>query len=102
MSITLWMPETDPHILAVLGKLGEELNELSARVSRAIVQGVDELDPDTNRFNSEELTREISDVYACLILLRERMGIGHDPSRLESKLSGYRTWHVLIDEELSK
>lgn len=96
------MPETDPHVLAALGKLSEELNELAGRVSRSIIQGVDAIDPDTKRANHDELTREISDVYACLILLRERMGIGHDPSRLESKLSGYRTWHVLIDEELSK
>lgn len=101
VKISAWMPETDPHVIAVLAKLGEEANELSGRALRCIMQGIDELDPETDRTNRQELAREVSDVIACMTILYERLGIDSDPDRVDKKFAGYLEWHLLIDEETS-
>ena len=102
--ISPWLPESDPHTLAALGKLAEESGELSSRASRCIIQGISETDPDTRRTNAEELIREIADVMACVDLLVER-GIlpttdcgGMLTRRRTDKFKGFRRWHKLIDD----
>jgi hypothetical protein len=94
--ISPWMPEQDRTRLAALGKLIEECNETAARAARCIIHGLDERDPDTGRLNSEELTREISDLEACLVILQEKTGVGLDTDRCEEKLIGFHDWHRKI------
>lgn len=98
--ITLWMPESDPNILAAVGKLAEEASELSGRCARSIIQGLEAIDPETMRTNRREMEREIADVEACIANLRERYGIQPMPQRTDGKLIGYRRWHDLIDDEM--
>lgn len=95
--ISAWMPEQDRNRLAVLGKLIEECNELSARAARCIIHGLDECDPDSGLRNRDELGREVSDLKACLDLLYERTGICSDYDRRTRKADGYRHWHGLIE-----
>jgi hypothetical protein len=96
--ISLWMPEQDPITLAVLGKLIEECNELSGAAARCIIQGCDQLDPDTGRTNLTELEREAADVYACLQVVAEKLGITHSLTRQIKKVAGFYRWHRLIEE----
>lgn len=96
--ITAWLPEQDQHRLAVLGKLIEECNELSARAARCIIQGIDAKDPESGRTNREELAREASDVEACLEMLEARMLVSRITSRVADKYDGFKRWHHLIDQ----
>ena len=59
-----WEVEKDPKTLRRLGKLSEELGECSAIASRAIIQGIDGLDPGTGRTNRQRLLEELADVQA--------------------------------------
>lgn len=101
--ITLWMPESDPHTLATMLKLIEEQGEMISRLARALMQGIDAIDPDTGRTNREEIKRESSDVHACMAQLEIRIpGTGPDDLRAASKFAGFDHWHNLIDAELSR
>ena len=70
-----WQPITNKHDLAVLGKLGEEANELGAAISRCIIQGIDEKEPITGKINKQWLEEEISDVYALAFLAIKRLNL---------------------------
>jgi hypothetical protein len=100
--ISAWMPERDPVRIAVLGKLAEELSECAARVSRCLIQGINEVDPDTGRTNLYELERELADVAACTKLLELEFGATADASRAARKVQGFLKWHDLIDAALSE
>lgn len=63
-----WRREPSERRNAVLGKLAEEANELAARCARAMIQGIDELDPGSGRTNLAHLQDEAADVYAMLQL----------------------------------
>lgn len=65
-AVSNWQPITDKLQLAVLGKLGEEVNELGARLARAIIQGLDGADPETGKTNREAIEDEIADVLAMV------------------------------------
>lgn len=65
-TVTKWVPTTDLMTLRRFGKLLEELGELTEVASRCIIQGIDELDPSTQRMNRVRLVDEIADVYAQL------------------------------------
>lgn len=97
--ISPWLPEQNRIRLAVLGKLIEECNELSARAARCIIHGVNEIDPDTGQPNIVELSKEMSDVMACI---DTAFAIGAHPSksRTERKSAGFRRWHELIEGAL--
>lgn len=97
VKITAWMPETDQHINAVLSKLGEEANELAGRACRCIAQGPDGIDPESGRTNRAELSREVSDVMACMAMLVEYLDVRPDDDRIAKKYSGYQEWHRLIE-----
>lgn len=94
--ISPWLPEQNRIRLAVLGKLIEECNELSARAARCIIHGLNEDDPDTGRPNHYELEREMSDVIACI---ETAFAIGAMPSKARStqKIEGFRRWLDLIE-----
>ena len=66
-----WRRELSERRNALLGKLGEEASELSARCFRSMIQGLDSIDPDTKRTNLSELQDEIADVCAQLKLIEE-------------------------------
>ena len=95
--ISPWHPEQDRHRLAVLGKLAEECNELAGRAARCIIQGLDEVDPDSGRTNREELEREIADVEACLSQAQKRLGVSFDLGRAADKSRGFDQWHRILD-----
>lgn len=61
-----WVPTTDLLILRRMGKLMEELGELSSVAARCIIQGIDEIDPASQDSNRIRLEQEIADVYAQL------------------------------------
>ena len=65
-TVTKWVPTTDLMTLRRFGKMLEELGELTEVASRCIIQGIDELDPSTQRYNRARLIDEIADVYAQL------------------------------------
>lgn len=94
--ISPWLPEQDRIRLAVLGKLIEELNEMSARAARCIIHGLDETDPDTGRLNRDELAREAADVKACLHVLGITEEVEADLHRTMTKVDGFGRWHKLI------
>ena len=62
--VTMWVPTTQLWQLRRLGKLLEELGELTEVASRCIIQGIDEIDPKTGVVNRERLWRECADVAA--------------------------------------
>lgn len=61
-----WQPEVSSSNLAVLGKMGEELGELSQMVSRCIIQGINESEPVTGKPNVVSLREEVADVMAMI------------------------------------
>lgn len=93
-----WKPITNPVDLAILGKLQEELGELQSIVARIIIQGMNEVDPDTNIINRKQMEDEIADVYAlCKIvtgvyfLNNLAMNI-----RTKEKMIHIRNWIVML------
>lgn len=68
-----WRPEQDETVVKHLGKLGEECCELGARLFRAVIQGVDGIDPVTGRTNRDEIADEIADVEALVMHLKAKL-----------------------------
>lgn len=90
-----WHPMIDPVALKTLGKLAEELGECIAAVSRCVIQGIDECDPETGVPNREWLEDEIADILAGLNLTVDlfdlnRARIGHRSGEKQIRL---REWH---------
>jgi NTP pyrophosphatase (non-canonical NTP hydrolase) len=90
-----WHPITDAVDLKHLGKLGEELGECSAAVSRVIIQGLDEKEPVTGKPNREWLEDEIADVMAGFKLVIERFELDRTRINLRAarKEGQLRDWH---------
>lgn len=59
-----WTPTQDPLMLRRMGKLIEELGELTNVAARCIIQGIDKVDPGTGRVNLDRLEDELADVMA--------------------------------------
>ncbi len=100
--ISPWMPETDTHTLAAIGKLAEEANELAGRIARIVIQGLEGIDPDSGKTNREEVEREIADVEAAVVVAKYKLGLTVSDQRRSDKISGFYRWHDLIDKELEK
>lgn len=94
-----WHPITDVKDLKVLGKLLEELGELTSAVSRCIIQGMDERHPITQKSNRVWLEEEIADVAATIELAFNRFGfdVGHLERRQLLKLELLSEW--VYDDE---
>lgn len=92
-----WHPITNAVDLKHLGKLGEELNECGAAVSRCIIQGVDEREPETGKLNRDWLQDEIADVLANidLVIQRFKLDVTKMAPRRERKKLHLRQWHGL-------
>ena len=90
-----WHPITDSVDLKHLGKLGEELNECGAAVSRCIIQGIDEAEPVTGKVNREWLEDEIADVMANLTLVMQRfdLDVTRIMARRYEKIKKLQIWH---------
>lgn len=78
-----WQPMTNKHDLAVLGKLGEEAGELSAAISRCIIQGLNEKHPSTGKSNRLWLEEELADAQALISLAIARLGL--DQAAIEDR-----------------
>lgn len=90
-----WHPITNPRDLKTLGKLGEELGECSAAVSRCIIQGIDEKHPHTGKVNRQWLEDEIADVLVNVAVVMERFNLDHEriDKRASAKEPLLRAWH---------
>lgn len=64
-----WQPANDPIEVAFWGKALEELGELSAIISRCMIQGVNECEPSTGKLNKSALAEEIADVKAMIEII---------------------------------
>lgn len=92
-----WQPITDKLQLKKLGKLGEELGELTSATLRCIIQGVDEVEPVTKKSNRLWLQEEIADVYATLEHVIEEHGLDSHfiVARANEKYERLKTWHEM-------
>lgn len=90
-----WKPMRDPQDLKTLGKLGEELGEASAAVSRCIIQGIDECEPTTGKQNRQWLLEELADVRLNAELVQARFGISEEAiqARMATKRPLIQAWH---------
>jgi len=90
-----WQPTKNTLDLKHLGKLSEELAELSQVVARCIIQGVDEVHPVTGKSNKLWLAEEVADVYANLYLLEEHFSLDTEfvYRRSGEKLEFLESWH---------
>lgn len=95
-----WQPIKDSFKLALLGKLIEELGELTAASGRCIIQGIDEVQPVTQKLNREWLGEEIADVIANCYFVRDYLGLDKMElgSRIKTKTKHLEEWHHLIHE----
>lgn len=91
-----WHPITDPRDLKTLGKLGEECGELSAAISRCIIQGIEGTEPTTGKPNWQWLAEEIADVLANINLVSERFELCPDfiACREYNKRKMLEKWHA--------
>lgn len=91
-----WQPEAGAVRLAVLGKLAEELGELSAIVARCIIQGIDESEPRTGVLNRDALAKEMADVSANIAICRDHFKIDPLLQRQVGKMAFLDEWHELL------
>lgn len=98
--INPWMPEPNAVMHQALGKLGEEVGELSQIVARCLIQGFTASEPVTLKANRDRIAEEIVDVEAAIQWLKEvtNLGIHEDwvEARRIKKLEGFRRWQAMI------
>lgn len=94
-----WTPMKNPCDLKHLGKLGEELGECSAIVSRCIIQGIDGEEPGSGKPNKRWLEEEIADVLASMevVINRFKLDIDFIEARSEKKVNLLRQWHSMLE-----
>jgi hypothetical protein len=99
MALNPWHPMSLAIDLKHLGKLGEELNEAGAAVSRCIIQGIAESEPVTGKPNKVWLEDEIADVLANAELVTSHFALDRErmAARLDLKIKHLRAWHSMLD-----
>lgn len=92
-----WHPISNKTDLKILGKLLEELGELTAAASRCLIQGVNATEPTTDKLNSLWLQDEIADVLAGIEITTERFFLNRQEirERVERKKAHLREWHLM-------
>lgn len=97
-----WKPITDPVLLKYLGKTGEETNELGGICCRMIIQGVDGVNPETQKPNKKSLEDEIADVLSCCHLLIEKLNLNqqHIHDRMVWKMEFLKPLHEVAANNL--
>lgn len=95
---SLWRQEPDEVALLLLGKLAEEASELASRASRCMIQGIHEMDPDSERGNLFELQDEVADVLALINLTVERLTLdmNHIVARAQTKAEHKAEWLRMV------
>lgn len=96
-----WVPLTDLKKLVVLGKLLEELGELTSIVSRTIIQGgLDKLDPETGEPNYSALQNELADVKGLSNLTIDYLALDCPKieERATKKYNMKVAWLEMLDE----
>lgn len=98
--LTKWTPTTDLMMLRRMGKLLEELGELSNVAARCIIQGIDEVDPGTHKVNRLRLEQEIADVCAHCFVTQEKLNLNEDYiiHRIGDKMNQMKQWEDMSDE----
>jgi hypothetical protein len=87
---------SDPVDIKTLGKFGEELGECASAAMRCLIQGIDEVDPETGYPNREWLEDEIADVQAGAELTIERFNLDQEriDKRKAFKKKFLKAWHA--------
>jgi len=88
-----WQPITDATDLKYIGKLIEELGELSSALSRCIIQGIDETEPTTGKINRQWIEEELSDVKVNMQLVMDRFDLHYMMDRINTKRIRLKQWH---------
>jgi NTP pyrophosphatase (non-canonical NTP hydrolase) len=103
VALNPWMPEPHPVTRAILGKLGEELGELSAALSRCMIQGIHEVEPVTKVANRDWVQKETADVLAGISLLIDHLGLDEQMIwvRAQNKIKHLLKWHAMIGRALA-
>jgi NTP pyrophosphatase (non-canonical NTP hydrolase) len=98
MAMSKWVPTTNLLELRRLGKLGEELGELSNVASRCIIQGLDEVDPGTGKVNRLRLLDELADVQAQIECTLTAFGLDLEyfHQRSARKVDQMHEWEALF------
>ncbi len=93
-----WMPIKNPLELKQLGKLGEEASELGSAVCRCIIQGVNEQEPVTGKFNKVWLEEEIADVIASMnrVIKGQKLDLEFIMSRAAIKEARLVEWEGML------
>lgn len=96
----LWIPISDPLVLAAIGKLGEEASELGAIIFRCVIQGLDGKNPETGELNINDLLKEIADVRGLsnLVIRQLELDVSAISERAEKKRIMKRKWIDMIEE----
>lgn len=98
MAMTKWVPTTNLMELRRLGKLGEELGELSNVASRCIIQGINETDPSSGKVNRQRLLDELADVAAqidCTVAAFE-LDVAYFGERRTRKRQQMAEWEAMF------
>lgn len=80
-----WKVTTDPMILRRVGKTGEEVSELGAVCARIVIQGIDEIDPNSGESNRKRFVDELADVQAQINVSRKALAI--DPEYFDARVA---------------
>jgi NTP pyrophosphatase (non-canonical NTP hydrolase) len=101
MALTKWTPTTNLMMLRRMGKLQEELGELSVVASRCIIQGIDEIDPGSGRVNRDRLHDELADVIAqCFVtILLLELDVTYIDERVYKKVGQMKEWEAMFKGE---
>lgn len=96
--VSNWVPETDPLVLGVVGKLGEECSELAGICLRIAIQGVGGCDPETGKANMAALQDEIADVEAMIGCAKEWLRLNRSTiiERRLAKIAYKRPWFSFL------
>lgn len=96
-----WIPISSPIDLKHLGKLGEECGELSAAISRCIIQGLDGREPITGKLNKLWLEDELADVLANIRLNIHhfKLNVAYIEDRAAGKMTNLLVWHGMLEDE---
>lgn len=99
--LTKWTPTTNLMMLRRMGKLLEELGELSNVAARCIIQGIDEVDPGTGKVNRFRLEQEIADVMAQCHTTIRKLNLNKVAIELRTadKEAQMEQWEDMFNEE---
>ena len=87
-----WVAISDTKHLKILGKFGEELAELQKAVMRCIIQGINEIDPESGKTNRQALEEELADVSALTQVVEDEFDLRILWERMETKRERQYMW----------